>query len=624
MKAGNGLHFGVDKLKKESAFLNKRFQMVWPLLALLLVAVLLLWERTGVRMQRTAEATFGDSITRTAAVSEEADTLLIVDETNEISDLFYQDMTLILNDMRVSFETVDISEFDATQLAHYQKIVLCFSNLDLFGEQIVEVTAWVEQGGCMMNLSTYDASSNLSVIASKIGILEGGDDYVAASGCIVDEDFMIGAGGRSFPYGGVYWSSLNVLLDHQCRIYIRALENDLPLLWERGFGAGKFVVMNQSLTGKEARGFLASAYSLMDAVSVYPVINASAFYLDDFPSPVPSGNGKYIQEAYGMDISNFYANVWWKDLLDWEKRYGIIHTGLIVEDYSDLVKALFVRTESVERFSFFGKMLLNHGGELGFHGYNHMPLCLTGFDYEGLYDDYVLWETTQDMEEALQELYAFSSELFPEAVFQVYVPPSNIISEDGIAALREALPEIRAIASSYLPGECAYAQEFGVREDGIIETPRITSGAIMDDYMYLIAFSELNFHYVQSHFMHPDDVLDEDRGASLGWETMHENLEEYMKYIYQNAPNIEDVTGSGMAHAVETFAALSVDRTEMENGLALDIGGFATKASFMLCINDDTKVVKTVKGATIEQLTRRIYMLHAYDSHVEIQLGSGV
>ena len=142
--------------------------------------------------------------------------------------------------------------------------------------------------------------------------------------------------------------------------------------------------------------------------------------------------------------------------------------------------------------------------------------------------------------------------------------------------------------------------------------------------MYLIAFSELNFHYVQSHFMHPDDVLDEDRGASLGWETMHENLEEYMKYIYQNAPNIEDVTGSGMAHAVETFAALSVDRTEMENGLALDIGGFATKASFMLCINDDTKVVKTVKGATIEQLTRRIYMLHAYDSHVEIQLGSGV
>lgn len=621
MKAGNGLHFGVDGLKRNNRFLNGKFQMVWPLFALLLVGVLLLGERTGVRTQRMADAAFGNSMARTDEVSEEADTLLIVDETNEMSELFLQDMTLILNDMRVSFETVDISEFDAAQLENYQKLVLCISNLDLFGEQIVEVTAWVEQGGCMMNLSTYDVSSNLSVIASKIGILEGGDDYVAASGCIVDEDFMIGAGERSFPYGGVYWSSLNVLLDNQCRICISALEDDLPLLWERDFGAGKFVVMNQSLIGKEARGFLASAYSLMDEISVYPVINASAFYLDDFPSPVPSGNGKYIQEAYGMDISNFYANVWWKDLLDWEERYGIIHTGLIVEDYSDIVKAPFVRTASVERFSFFGNMLLNHGGELGFHGYNHMPLCLTGFDYEGLYDDYVLWETTQDMEEALQKLHAFSSELFPDAAFQVYVPPSNIISEDGIAALREALPDIRVIASSYLPGECAYAQEFGVRGDGIIETPRITSGAIMDDYMYLIAFSELNFHYLQSHFMHPDDVLDEDRGASLGWAAMHENLEEYMEYIYQSAPNIKDVTGSGMADAVENFAMLSVDREETENGLSLDLGGFATEASFMLCINDDTKRVETVHGADIEQLTRRIYILHAKDSHVEIQLG---
>lgn len=616
MKAKNGLHFGVDGLKKVG-------EMIWSLLALLLVGMLLFGERTGVRMEGISETDFRKNATRTGEVFEEADTLLIMDKTNETSVCFYQDMTMILNDMRVSFETVDISEFDVAQLERYQKLVLCISSLDLFREQIAEVTNWVQQGGCMLNLSTYDVSANLGVIASKMGILEGGDDYVAASGCIVDENFMVGAGERSFPYGGEYWSSLNVLLDNQCRVYIRSMEDDLPLLWERDFGEGKFVVMNQSLIGKEARGFLASAYSLMDEISVYPVIDASAFYLDDFPSPVPFGNARYIQEAYGMDISNFYANVWWKDLLDWEERYGIIHTGLIVEDYSDLVKAPFARNTAVERFTFLGNMLLNHGGELGFHGYDHMPLCLTGFDYDGLYDDYVLWETTQDMKEALLELQSFSEELFPNAAFRVYVPPSNIISEDGIAALREALPDIRAIASAYLPGECAYAQEFGVREDGIIDTPRITSGAIMDDYMYLIAFSELNFHYVQSHFMHPDDVLDEDRGASLGWEKLHENLEEYLKYIYQSAPNIKDVTGSGMADAVENYAMLSVDREKTENGLLLDIGGFSKRASFMLCINDDTREVKTVKGATVERLTRRIYILHAKDSHVEIRLGSG-
>lgn len=594
--------------------------MIWPLLALLFVGVLLFGERTGVRSQTKAEAAFGNTIPRTADVSEEADVLLIVDESNEMSVLLYQDIRQIFYDMRVSFETADIADFDIAKLDDYRKLVLCITNLDLFGEQIADVTGWVEQGGCMMNLSTYDVSSNMSVIAGKMGILEGGDDYVSASGCTVDEDFMIGAGKRSFSYGGEYWSSLNVLLDSQCSVYVRVLETGLPLLWERSFGEGKFVVMNQSLTGKEARGILASAYSLMDKISIYPVINASAFYIDDFPSPVPSGNGKYIQEAYGMDISSFYANVWWKDMLEWENRYGIIHTGLIVEDYSNIVKAPFVRNTSVERFEFFGNMLLNHGGELGFHGYNHMPLCLKGFDYEGLYDDYVLWETTDDMKDSLRELQAFSTELFPDTAFQVYVPPSNIISEDGIDALCDALPEIRVIASTYLPGECAYAQEFGIREDGIVETPRITSGAIMDDYCYLLAFSELNFHYVQSHFIHPDDVLDEDRGAALGWDTMHENLENYIQYIYESAPNIENVTGSGMADAVEDFAMLSISRQIAENSLVFDIGGFDGKASFMMRINDDTKRVKSVSGASAEQLTRTLYVLHVSESHVEIQL----
>lgn len=214
-------------------------------------------------------------------------------------------------------------------------------------------------------------------------------------------------------------------------------------------------------------------------------------------------------------------------------------------------------------------MLLNHGGELGFHGYNHMPLCLENFDYKGLYDGYTLWKSMEDMEKAITELGEFSSEIFPEQKFTVYVPPSNILSQEGRKALKESMPGIRAIASTYLPGDCVYEQEYGIGEDGLIETPRITSGAIMDDYTYLIAFSELNYHYVQSHFMHPDDVLDEDRGAALGWKKMHENLDQYLSYIYTAAPDIQNVTGSGMADAVENYAGLSIHRTEVEMAFVL-------------------------------------------------------
>ena len=152
------------------------------------------------------------------------------------------------------------------------------------------------------------------------------------------------------------------------------------------------------------------------------------------------------------------------------------------------------------------------------------------------------------------------------------------------------MPDIRAIASTYLPGDCVYEQEYGIGEDGLIETPRITSGAIMDDYTYLIAFSELNYHYVQSHFMHPDDVLDEDRGAALGWKKMHENLDQYLSYIYTAAPDIQNVTGSGMADAVENYAGLSIHRTEVENGIRFDLGGFYEKAYLMVRIAQPQEV----------------------------------
>ena len=83
--------------------------------------------------------------------------------------------------------------------------------------------------------------------------------------------------------------------------------------------------------------------------------------------------------------------------------------------------------------------------------------------------------------------------------------------------LAQKFPQIKTIASNYFAGECAYTQEFEVADDGIVEQPRIISGAILDDYMQMAAVSELNMHFVNSHFMHPDDLLDEDRGAKLGW-----------------------------------------------------------------------------------------------------------
>ena len=90
-------------------------------------------------------------------------------------------------------------------------------------------------------------------------------------------------------------------------------------------------------------------------------------------------------------------------------------------------------------------MLLDQGGEIGFHGYNHMPLCLLGFDYGDGYESYRLWHSYEDMLASIQELKTFCEELFPKEKFQVYVPPSNILSEEGRTMLKEDVEGIKPL-----------------------------------------------------------------------------------------------------------------------------------------------------------------------------------
>ena len=83
------------------------------------------------------------------------------------------------------------------------------------------------------------------------------------------------------------------------------------------------MVVNLGIYVKAVRGIFSAAYSLLSDCTIYPVINGSAFYLDDFPSPVPGGNGEYIYRDYGINVRDFYANIWWPDILALAEKYGV-------------------------------------------------------------------------------------------------------------------------------------------------------------------------------------------------------------------------------------------------------------------------------------------------------------
>ena len=68
---------------------------------------------------------------------------------------------------------------------------------------------------------------------------------------------------------------------------------------------GTVVVDNFGIMDKAYRGFHCAAYSLLGESCVYPVVNGATFYIDDFPAPVPEGNGEYITRDYDLTVDEF-------------------------------------------------------------------------------------------------------------------------------------------------------------------------------------------------------------------------------------------------------------------------------------------------------------------------------
>lgn len=546
------------------------------------------------------------------------DNLVLYDENNDTSRRAKEQFTQILKDMRMGYRLVDISKETIPNFSDYKKVVVLLSDLEGMGDKALEMVDWVEQGGNVLFAVTLSKDSKLTEIEQKLGVSSSSFENAYVKKIYIDKDFMIG-GGKSYAIDGAFHSAWSVTLSSDAKVHAWTDdEAKTPLVWEKKHGQGKFVVDNFGIYERAVRGLYAASYSLMTSATAYPVINGTTFYLDDFPSPVPAGDATYIKRDYNMSISDFYTNIWWPDLLKLAETYGIKYTGGVIENYEDDTSGNVHSQKDVDRFKYFGKSLLANGGEISYHGYNHQPLTPKGVDYGDEFPTYKTWKDKKAMASAISELLRFTKELFPKGEKSIYIPPSNVLSKEGREVLRGKFPEIKSIASNYFPGKFTYSQEFEVADDGMIEQPRIVSGASWDAYSKLTVFSELNMHYVTTHFLHPDDVLDEDRGAKLGWPKLYKDFQNEIESLYKVVPNIRRLTGSEMAGAVQRYAILIINQNRTDTGLELELGNFHNQAYVMIRLNEGEP--GKVKGGKLEHLTGNLYLLEATSAKVSIEV----
>lgn len=607
----------IKKHKKTSL----SFKWIFAIIAAYgILCIVILAERSGIRYTaQHAGSTYIEpsTITLESAPAAAKTTLLLFDSTQVESSNQAAQWEFILASMDVPYRELDVYKEPFPELDKYEKIVFTAPNLSCVQSDLDALTSWVNGGGNALFSATLQVTPAFAALSQKLGIVEYGTNGYNKTAQLVFDDFMVG-GNTAVPLSDPFESSLYTRLTDDCIVHITDdSEFPVPLLWERKYGSGRFVVVNLGFNVKATRGIYAAAYSLMGSACVYPVVNSSTFYIDDFPSPVPSGNGEYVKDEFSRDISSFYTNVWWPDMQQLSRKYGIRYTGVIIENYEDDVAAPFERNSDTSRFSFFGKSLLQLGGELGYHGYNHQPLVLESFDYHGE-EDYEKWPTIEDMTQAVSELSDFAQSIFDGAKLAVYVPPSNILSAEGRKVLADTLPDLQGIASIYYGTGVGYGQELSVADDGIVEMPRIVSGAELTDYMQLALISELNFHFYNSHFIHPDDLLDVDRGAAKGWGYLRGTLEAYVSKLAKDAPLLRDQVASEEVGAIQRYCYAEVASDVSNSKITVDITNFFDEAYCFVRINEGTPA--EVTGGTLQNLTSNLYLLTADESHVEIEL----
>lgn len=552
---------------------------------------------------------------------EHKECLMVREEIDAMTDIAVPYMEGILTQMKVGYDICNADQLDRARMDRYSKIILAVTNYPLLTEALAELPSWVSAGGNLMILFPPENSGSFQSLGTLLGIKDSAD-FELVEGIHFCSDFMLGGTAHDFTIVDGYESALALTLKDDCEVFMESTgEYPVPLLWRRTVGSGTVVFDNLGIMEKAYRGFHWAAYSLLSDACVYPVINGATFYIDDFPSPVPIGDSQFLDRDYNMSVSDFYVRVWWNDVYGIARQYQIPYTGLLLEVYNNQVSGLFERNTEVSSFQYYGNMLLRSGGEIGLHGYNHMPLVLNNFDYQDLFDEYTQWKSEKDIRNALTETFSFIDTLFPEVEPIVYVPPSNILSKEGKAILNEM--GIRAIASVYLQGEVEFDQEFEIcAEDGIIHTPRVISGYILGDYVQMAALSELNFHYVSTHFQHPDDVLDEDRGAALGWETLFSNFRGYVEWLYASAPDIRNLTGTELAAAVQRYDLIRYETREENGTMQITLQNFQDEAWMMLRVNDGRQIAE-VTGARYTEAADGLYLLECQSEQVTVRFQQG-
>ncbi len=498
---------------------------VWLRRILPIVAVaLLFWATYNVVPQQT---TFEQFDIFTTAPQQQI--LIVHDSTDTFGELAYANTVQALDYAHLTYDDIDlVGTTSWPDLSQYSAVLFVTELLGQIDQpQAEKISNYVADGGGVAVVYRGWNPHLASLFGIEVGSewpallveSEGGlnfliDFFPGVKGLIVSPEV---AGGH-VPY--------DVQLQPDAEVIATSISNR-PLAWLNQYGQGRALFWNTALlAAKDTRGLIVQSVSNVQRVSVLPIANVATIQIDDFPAGFPDEQLDPINTEYaGISTVEFYSQVWYPDIISIARRFGLAYTFLIPFNYNNQVTPPFnfqewehsrIRLDGQDvPYGLFAAHMTAQEGELGLHGYNHIPLTLDN------------WSSESNMVQALQsamERWDIDNLGDPPTS---YVPPHNRYDEAGARALTQAIPSLETISGLYNSG---LFKEGGNREFGpepwnleLFVLPRATSGYNMSPARRLAMLSELGTMGVWTHFIHPDDVFDTPKNEPGGSSHRNQN-----------------------------------------------------------------------------------------------------
>lgn len=422
-------------------------------------------------------------------------------------------------------------------------------------------------------------------------------------------------------------SVLHVRLKKTARVIARSISG-YPLIWWVPYGKGEVLYLNSSLANDKANwGLVLQCISYLGDNFVSTLLNAMVFDIDDFPAPIRQGKNRDIYKEYHMENNLFYRYIWWSFLFNMAMKYDLKYTGLMIGQYNLQVgsKLPDFNEKDVEDIRYFGRKLAEIKGEIGIHGYNHNPLVITGqIDFTAY--GYKPWESTHNMEEGLLKLRDLLRKLFGDVSIHTYVPPSNIFSEEGRAAVKNVFPSVKVLGGLYAgaPEKGELTQELSVDSDGMLSFPRFSSGYLATSENIWSLSNSIAGAGVVHHFIHPDDLLDQQRSRHLNWQHLSEGFESMLVRIRTYYPFLRPMTHSELYQSYQNYRHLQVysHKNRAKNRLELRYRFAVVPVYHYLRLRG--KGIRTVRGGDFRLLQEtseyKLYLIRGDQVNVDILL----